>query len=150
MKKLTLFISMLFLAGVVFAQVGEAPLSKGQKQINFGLGSSNYGLPVYGGMDFAIHDDITVGPVIKLRMANDISIGLVGRGDYHFNRVIGIPKNFDFYAGASVGFFVGYGSTMDLSIQVGGRWYWNDKWGLNVEIGGGTGYAGAVGLSMKL
>jgi hypothetical protein len=149
MKRIALIVGMFFIAATMYAQ-GVAPLAKGEKQLNFGLGSSNYGIPAYVGMDFAIHDDITLGPVVKVRIAEDISFGLLGRGDYHFNRVIGIPGNFDFYAGASVGFFTGNDSGLDIGIQVGGRWYWSDKWGLNVEIGGGTGYGTSVGLSMKM
>lgn len=149
MKKLSLFISMLLLAGFVFAQEGEAPLKNGQKQLNFGLGSGYYGLPLYAGIDFAVHNDVTIGPVLQLRFGSGYTdVGAIFRGDYHFNRIIGIPSNFDFYAGGSLGYFTGsYG--LYLGIQVGGRWYWDEKWGLNVEFGGGTGYGGAIGVSMK-
>ena len=152
MKKIALLVGLVFIAATMFAQYGAAPLTKGQKQLNFGLGSSNHGIPAYIGMDFAVHNDITVGPVVKVRIDDDISFGLLGRGDYHFNRIIGIPSNFDFYAGASVGFFSGNEDAggIDIGIQVGGRWYWSEKWGLNLEFGGGTGYGTSIGLSMKM
>ena len=149
MKKITLLLGMLFIAATMFAQ-GEAPLSKGEKQLNFGLGFTNNGLPVYAGMDFAVHNDVTVGPVIKLVIDDNISIGVLGRGDYHFNRIIGIPSNFDFYAGANVGVRFGNEFNVDFGLQVGGRWYWSEKWGLNLEFGGGTGYGTSLGVSMKM
>ena len=150
MKKSTLIIGMILLAATMFAQ-GAAPLSKGGKQLNFGLGFSGHGIPAYVGMDFAVHNDITVGPVLKVVIDDDdISFGALGRGDYHFNRIIGIPSNFDFYAGASVGVQFGDDVDLDLGLQVGGRWYWSDKWGLNLEFGGGTGYGTSLGVSMKM
>lgn len=81
---------------------------------------------------------------------DDFGFGLLGRFDYHWNRLIGIPSNWDFYAGASLGFISGDNFDLDLGIQVGGRWYWSDKWGLNLEFGGGTGYGTSIGVSMKL
>lgn len=53
MKRIKLLIALFFIAGTMIAQSGAAPLSKGDRQLNFGLGFSNHGLPVYAGMDFA-------------------------------------------------------------------------------------------------
>ena len=75
----------------------------------------------------------------------------MAKGDYHWNYLIGIPSNWDFYAGARVGVsFGGSATDLDLGIQVGGRWYWSEKWGMNLEIGGGTGFGTTFGLSYKL
>ena len=150
MKKITLLLSLLFLTGVIFAQGGQAPLSKGDKQLNFGLGFSSHGLPVYGSLDFAVHNDWTVAPVIKVVIDDDIGFGALGRFDYHWNRLLSIPSTWDFYAGTSLGFISGNDYGLDLGIQVGGRWYWSDKWGLNLEFGGGTGFGTSFGVSMKL
>lgn len=149
MKKLSLILGFIALVAVGFSQ-GKAPLSKGDKQLNFGTGFSNYGIPAYAGMDFAVHNDWTVGPVVKVHIDDDIRIGALGRVDYHWNRLLEIPSNFDFYLGANVGLLSGDDLEFDLGLQVGGRWYWSDKWGLNVELGGGNGYGTTVGLSMKL
>jgi len=149
MKRILLLSIVLLLSSAMLAQDGQAPLSKGEKQLNFGLGFSSHGLPVYVGADFAVHNDWTVGPVIKLVIDDNFEFGLLGRFDYHWNRLIGIPSNWDFYAGASLGFIAGNDFDLDLGIQVGGRWYWSEKWGLNLEFGGGTGYGGAFGVSMK-
>ncbi len=149
MKQLILLIGLLLVTSTIFGQNGAAPLSKGDIQLNFGTGASTGGLPVYAGVDFAIHDDITLGPVIKLRIDDDISFGALFRGDYHFNKIIGIPDNFDFYAGANVGVFFGDDIDFWPEMQVGGRWYWSDDWGMNLEFGGGTGFGTSFGLSMK-
>lgn len=149
MKKVTLLLAMVALVTLGFSQ-GAAPLSKGEKQLNFGLGFNNHGLPLYGTMDFAIHNDWTLGPVVKIVFGDDVWFGALGRVDYHWNRLLNIPSNWDFYAGASIGFLAGGDFELDAGVQVGGRWYWSDKWGLNLEFGGGTGYGTSFGLSMKL
>lgn len=143
-------------AGNVFAQ--SAPLSKGQKQLNFGLGLGGWGLPVYVGLDFAVHNDITIGPEIFFNLEdNNNGLGAAFRADYHFNRVLSIPQEFDFYAGLNINHYFYfdsnynkvYDSPTNLDFQLGGRWYWS-QWGLNLEFGGGKNHnGGKFGLSLK-
>lgn len=151
MKKVSILIAMLAISTLIFAQ-GSAPLAKGEKQLNFGLGFGG-GLPAYVGADFAVHKDITVGPEININLNGFDYISLAGRGDYHWNTLIGIPSNWDFYSGLNLGFVVGFNggsSELDLGAQVGGRYYWTDKWAINVEFGGGTANVGGkIGVSMK-
>jgi len=150
MKRIKLLVALFFIAGTMMAQSGAAPLSKGGRQLNFGLGFSSNGLPTYVGMDFAFHNDWTAGPVVKLVFDDNFGFGALGRVDYHWNRLLDIPSNWDFYLGASLGVISQDEFDFDFGLQIGGRWYWSDKWGLNLEFGGGTGYGGSVGLSMKL
>lgn len=151
MKKITLFLAMFLIAGSILAQDGEAPLQKGQKQVNFGLGFDSNGFPVYGGIDFAVHNDVTVGPMVKIKFEDDFTtFSALGRADYHFNRIMGIPRNWDFYAGGNLGFNVGDEFKMDFGLQVGGRWFWSEKWGLNLEFGGGSGFGTLIGLTVRL
>jgi len=150
MKKITFLIGLLFIAGGMIAQDGTAPLSKGQRQLNFGLGFSGRGLPTYVGMDFAFHNDWTAGPVVKLIFDDDFGFGALGRVDYHWNRLIGIPSNWDFYLGGSVGVISQDKFDLDWGLQVGGRWYWSEKWGLNLEFGGGPTFGTSIGVSMKM
>jgi len=103
MKKVSLLIGLLFITVALMAQEGSAPLSKGGKQLNFGLGFSGRGIPAYIGVDFAFHNDWTAGPVLKVVIDDDLGLGALGRVDYHWNRLIGIPSNWDFYLGASLG-----------------------------------------------
>ncbi len=152
MKRITIVLAALMFSGLIFAQDGKAPLSKGEMQLNFGLGFSIDGLPVYGGIDVAVHDDITVGGNMAFDLAGFDYMILNARGDYHWNRLMGIPSNWDFYTGLNLGGSVGmgsYDSGLHLDIHLGGRWYWNEKWALNMEIGGGTGFGSSIGVSMK-
>jgi len=156
MKKIAIvlvFIAFLF-SGNAFSQ--SAPLSKGGKQLNFGIGLGDWGLPVYVGLDFGIHSDITIGPEIFFNLDdNNNGLGAAFRGDYHFNRILSIPNEFDFYAGLNLNHYFYFDSNYkpehptNIDFQIGGRWYWSD-WGLNLEFGGGYYHnGGKFGLSKK-
>jgi len=139
------------LALMVCQAFPQAPLSKGEKQLNFGIGVNDNGIPLYVGMDFAFHNDWTAGPVVKIVVDDDdMKFGALARVDYHWNRLMQIPSNWDFYLGANLGLLSGDDVDFDLGLQVGGRWYWDNKWALNFEIGGGTGFGTSLGVSMKL
>ena len=166
MKKQLLIISFLLFSSLIFAQ---SPVKKGESQLNAGVGLSSWGIPVYIGLDYGVHPDITVGGELSYRAYQDkyanISydhsvIGISGNGNYHFNRVLEIPKNWDFYAGLNLGFYIwnspvdyhgSHSSGLGLGAQVGGRYYFNDKIGLNLEFGGGNAFSGGkLGLTFKL
>ncbi len=158
MKKLSLIVGIIMMSAIVFAQ---APLKKGEKHLNAGVGLSNHGIPIYAGMEFGIGNDITVGFEGSFRFYSEsfggysyshTIIGLSGRGDYHFNRLLEIPSNFDFYGGANIGFNIWnspseYGgssaSGLGIGIQLGGRYFFQNNLGLNFEIGGGNALTGA-------
>lgn len=166
LKKITLIIAVVALSSTLFAQdsgsEGAAPLSKGGKQLNFGLGLNDSNFPVYFGVDWAVHDDVTIGFIAATNLDGFDYLTVLGRGDYHFNRIMGIPNNFDFYAGLNLGFRAYFDEThnnnngnrtsgLALGIHVGGRWFWSESWGLNLEFGGGYyGSGGQIGLTRKL
>jgi hypothetical protein len=151
MKKLLLLaLGIFILTCTGFAQ---SPIGQGGKQLNLGVGLFDSGVPVYAGMDFGIHPDITVGGQIALDLGFDY-FSISGRGDYHFNTLLEIPRDWDFYAGLSLGFLAGidndYNSDLDLGIQVGGRYYWSTDWGINLEFGGGNNLSGGrFGVSKR-
>ena len=128
---------------------GESAITKGQKQLNFGL-------PGYLGFDFCIHDLVTIGPkgVYELFSDNNtIKAGVVS--DFHFNKLLGIPNNWDVYAGVSAGWRFktdkNNGSEgFDIGGQIGGRWFWSEKWGLNLEGGFSGSIGGGLGLTMRM
>ncbi len=134
---------------------GAAPLAEGEMQFNFGFSLHGGGLPIYGGMDYAVHPDVTVGAEMGLNLDGFDYLTVKGYGDYHFNTLLGIPPEWDFYAGSKLGLgtdFYDGGTTSGFvyDVHVGGRWYWNKKWGLNLEFAGSSTVSGRMGVSMKL
>ena len=165
MKKIFLFLSVILISTNIQAQY---MLAKGDKQINAGLGFSNWGIPVYVGFDYGVHQDISVGGEVSFRNYSDrwndhrynhTIFGISGNGNYHFNTIFKIPKNWDAYAGINIGFYAesnsddhfGNGvSGLGLGAQIGGRYYINDNLGLNLELGGGNIFSsGKFGISYK-
>lgn len=156
-----------------YAQRKTQHSSKGDLLINAGIGLSNWGIPVYGGIEGFVHPDITVGGVLSYRQYRDnwssyryrFSITTISAvGNYHFNRVLNIPSDWDFYAGLNLGVNI-YNenrpagapkynrsvSGVGLGLQVGGRYYFSDNVGLNLEVGGGSVLSDArFGVTFKL
>ena len=172
MKKFILIIAFGFISNGVFAQ---NPLGEGRTQINAGVGISGCGVPVYIGFDHGISKDWSLGGQLSFQTDdepyhysghdyhyNSSAIGIGANGNYHFNRVLDIPRNFDFYAGASLTYYIwNYddynenphpdNTSLGLGLQVGGRYFFTDKFGINLEFGGNTGTSGAkLGLTFKL
>ena len=167
MKKIILSVGLLFFAGSIFAQ---NPIAKGQSQLNAGFGFSNWGLPVYFGVDYGIHEDITLGGEISTRAYHDYWRGerynhnimsISGNANFHFNRVLAIPPTWDLYAGLNVGFFIwnspddyhydNHASGLGMGLQLGVRYYFSDKLGINMEFGGANAFSGGkIGISIRL
>ncbi len=172
MKKLILLGAVAF-SSLAFAQ----RIQKGGSQVNGGFGlTSGWGLPIYAGYDYGLTNDITIGGQLSyattsgetsLYKYKETWFGLSGNANYHFNRVLNIPNNFDFYAGLSLAYnnfsvdldsksadtyyHKGNSSGLGFAGQVGGRYFFNNKWGVNLEFGGGNIAAGGkVGITYKL
>jgi hypothetical protein len=154
MKKISLFLVITFCTlGLLAQNRGTAPLAKGEIQLNFGAGIYQKGIPTYFSVDIALHKDVTLTPEVHALIPfpdEKFKGGFLVKADYHWNYLIGIPANWDFYAGARAGVSFGGDVYPELGIQVGGRWYWSDKWGMNLEFGFGTGFGATFGLSAKL
>lgn len=149
MKKITtLFvITLIICATNTFGQA--------RREVNFGLIGASYEIPV--------HTDITIAPAAGTNLEIDwFTIGV--KGNYYFDNLFEITNDaWDVYGGAGIGyaFRIGdefdndgnkYDDDLDIGLHVGGRWFWNDRWGLYLEIGGGNtqGAAGGLGITMKL
>ncbi len=153
MKKflVTSVVLLFVITGNLFAQNGEkTTLNESKMELSAGSGFYSGGFPIYAFLDFNVHPNWTVGPQINFVFYDNFSFVLSGRADYHFNQLLNIPSPWDFYAGATMGIDFSTRTTFSSGIHVGGRWYWDKKWGLNVEIGGGTYFNSTVGISMKL
>jgi outer membrane immunogenic protein len=173
-KQFQLVVLALLLPILVMSQ-GEQCFKVGDQQVNFGLGFSTVGVPVYGNFEVAIHPDITVGGQLSFAYYSEKSQGytyrtteftMVGFGNYHFNTLLQVPSNWDTYAGLNLGYsFRNTTSdvpdgTLDaydyksnglfLGIQIGGRYFWNSNWALNFELGGGTAFGGKIGVTYRI
>lgn len=149
--------------------LAQAPLASGAYQLNAGVGLSSWGVPLYVGFDYGFKPDITIGAEASFRsyQENWKSIkyrhnimGFAANGNYHFNRLLHLDRPWDVYAGLNVGFYVwsssksypgNHTSGLGLGAQVGGRYYFNEKLGVNLEFGGGNAFGGGkLGLTVKL
>jgi outer membrane immunogenic protein len=172
MKKLNFIIALTLLSAS--AALGQGTLGKGGKQLNAGIGFSSWGTPVYVGVDFGVHEAITIGPKISYRNRSESYLGyeysqsltvISFNGNYHFNKLLNIPGPWDVYAGLTIGYYMwsdvkwnnssfnssygGEGSGVGLDAQIGGRYFFSDKFGVNLELGGGTGSGGNFGITYK-
>ncbi|MDD2565205.1 MAG: hypothetical protein PHU27_13410 [Salinivirgaceae bacterium] len=159
------------LALVLFSSFAfsQSPLPLRRTQLNFGVGLSGWGVPLYVGFDYSIHPDITLGGEFSYRSYredwddnryNHSIMGFSGNANYHFNSVLNIPPRWDFYAGLNIGFYVwaspktyhgDHNSGLGLGAQIGGRYYLTNRVGLNLELGGGNAFSGGkFGVSIKL
>lgn len=167
-------ITTLLIALVGTAVSAQNPLPVGGVDLNAGVGFSNWGVPVYIGLDYGVHKDITIGAEFSYRSYREHwrgnkhyppayyrhqVWGFLANGNYHFNSLLEIPKQWDLYAGLNIGFiqinspdyyYGGYRSGLGLGAQIGGRYYFNDKFGLNLELGGGNTLSGGkFGITVK-
>lgn len=154
MKKVFLVLGIL-VTSLSFSQA----IQKGETQVNGGfvLGSG-FDFPVYVGIDYGIVEDITIGGQFNFASQDGVTwLGFWGNGNYHFNRLLEIPSEFDIYAGVTLAYNyittdVGNDGDFDFGGQIGGRYFFADKFGVNAEVLFGstddTGFK--VGVTYKL
>ena len=166
MKKIC-FVLLLVICSA-FTIKAQGTLMKGERQLNAGLGLSQWGVPLYVGVDFGLPKDFSLGIEASIRSFSDnwnqanythTIIGFGGNGNYHFNRVLKLDSEWDFYAGLNIGFYIwsspsGYNgshfSGLGVGGQFGGRYFITKRFGLNVELGGGNAFSGGkFGISYK-
>ncbi|AOW08890.1 outer membrane beta-barrel protein [Flavobacterium gilvum] len=172
MKKFILMIAFGILSTGAFAQ---APLGEGNTQLNAGVGFSGWGVPVYVGLDYGIAKDWTLGGQFSFQTDDDpyhyngndyhydsSAIGIGGNINYHFNSILHMPSNFDFYGGLSLTYYIwnysDYGNyphpdhdSLGLGLQIGGRYFFTKSFGINLEFGGNTvNSGGKFGLTFRL
>lgn len=167
MKKKIFLLGLISLFGIMNAQ----RVQKGEAQINAGIGFSNgWGMPIYAGFDYGIHNDITVGAEASFtteKYTGDIKgtwFGIGVNGNYHFNTLFKIPNKWDIYAGVTLAYnsfsykyngsdydyYGGESSGVGFAGQAGARYYFTDHFGVNVEFGGGTiASGGKAGITYK-
>ena len=167
MKRVNLFFTLLCLGSLAYSQ---GTMHINQSQLNIGVGLSEYGTPVYLGMDYGAGRNLSIGGEFSFRSYDEYwgqyyyrrnITGISANANYHFNSILLIPSAFDLYAGLNLGFYnwsspdaAYYGnhnSGLGLGAQIGGRYYFTRKFGVNLEFGGGNAFSGGkVGLTFKL
>lgn len=138
MKKIVLLFAFIAASSVSFGQA--------QKYLNLGLIGASYEIP--------LGEAITIAPAAYTNFdLNHLTIGV--KSNYYLDKVFSLTADWDVYAGANVGYGIALNNNKDsdvnFGLQVGGRWFWSEKWGVYVEIGGGAlgGNAG-IGVTMKM
>ncbi|WP_379085258.1 outer membrane beta-barrel protein [Pedobacter sp. UC225_65] len=167
MKKIFILTTLCLATVVAFAQ---NPIKKGDKVLNAGLGFSSFATPVYVGLEFGVHEDISVAGEVSYQSKSygwgKISaFGVSAKGNYHFNRILEIDEKWDLYGGIGLNYYNfsnkydvsgytysgKYDSGIGFDAQVGGRYFFSEKFGVNLEFGGGSNLSGGrFGISYKL
>jgi outer membrane immunogenic protein len=166
MKKIFILTTLCLATVVAFAQ---NPIKKGDKVLNAGLGFSSFATPVYLGLEFGVHEDISVAGEISYQSKSYSfyklsAFGVSAKGNYHFNRILEIDEKWDLYAGLGLNYYNfsykdgngtsypdNYSSGIGFDAQVGGRYFFSEKFGVNLEFGGGSNLSGGrFGISYKL
>lgn len=136
LKRLILLAALFISAVSVSAQA--------QKVFNFG----GVGTGLYGNIEFPVAKSITVGPgVFTDWNFNDFVIA--AKGSYYFDILFDLPPEWNVYLGGNVGWRLGDDNGANWGAHIGGRWFWNEKWGINAEFGGGSGVNGGVGVTLR-
>lgn len=175
MKKLVL-ISILSL--FISSTYSQTAYQIGDNQINFGIYVGK-GFGFYGSYERGITDNISAGAELGIGVRNEFygnygysdynfsqsNYRFTVNGQYHFAQLVGISEEWDLYGGLDIGYSIWtksndtpaevaynwYTSSFLIGINGGARWFWNEQWGVNAEIGGGLGYfVFKTGLSVKL
>jgi len=140
MKKITLLL-------LLFVGISSTSFGQAQSQLNIGIIGVSYEIPVASA--------ITIAPAAFTNFdLNYLTLGV--KANYYFDSLFGLPSEWDVYGGANLGYGLaikdGYTSDLDLGLQIGGRWFWSEKWGVYAEIGGGKlgGGAYGIGVTMKM
>lgn len=138
----------LVVVGALFISAFSAN-AQAQKYLNFG----GLGTGLYAGIEFPIGSLITVGPQVSTNYEFD-NLVFAAKGNFYFDDLFELTSPWDVYAGANVGWRVDNdnndNSGANWGAQIGARWFWSDKWGLNAEFGGGSGVIGGLGVTMKM
>ena len=151
MRKLLILASLILAIGSASAQ--QASLDRGGVQLNGGFGFTGWGIPVYLGLDFGVAPQVTVGGELfyrtdKIGGVRYNNFGVLANGNYHFDKLFRLPSQVDVYAGMGLGFFISSSSSgytgdgysgFNARIHTGGRYFFSNSFGVNLELGAEVG-----------
>lgn len=142
-----------YLAVLVLSLMSSALLAQRHgDHLNAGLGFDSNGLPIYGSMDFGFRGDFNLGVGASLAIGGDNggALGLGGFTQWYADDLLEIPDDFDTYAGGGLFLYLDDGTDLDLNLFIGGRYYFDPKIAINLELGGGTVRSGGrIGVSWR-
>ncbi len=172
MKKVSIVFALAFIFYAAVPQQASAqfnPFTDNTKMITAGFGFTGWGVPIFARFEAPVYDNVTVGGDISYQGDKETISGLkykhrifgiVVRGDYHFNELLELPSEWDVYAGLGIGYYSWkselYDSPLDIDypgsanggfsvgVHVGGRYFFKDNLGVNLEFGGGNVLAGGT------
>lgn len=134
----------LFILLIILGLFSTISFAQARTQLNFGIIGVNYEIPMAA--------DMTIAPAAGSNLNLDYLTAGV-KVNYYLDKIIGLPSAWDVYAGANAGYAFGFDNKendFDFGLQVGGRWFWNPKWGVYVELGGGNVTKGSAGLGLTM
>ncbi|MGQ9806804.1 MAG: hypothetical protein ACUVRP_12125 [Chlorobiales bacterium] len=154
MKKLSLFITLVFLSSLLFPSVLSAQFISNGKQLgSVGIGGKSSATLIGGQWEIGVGDKVGigrfgVGALGGLYLTGgDNAIGIGGQANYHFD--LNAPR-WDLFAGLNfVAFFAGE-SGSDLGFQFGGRYAVQSNLSILVQLGGGGFSTFFAGVSFGL
>ena len=152
------------------------PNNDGSDLLSIGVGVSDWGIPIFARYEVPVASNVTVGGQISFQTKGETYssykykhtiTGLNARGSYHFNELLEVPREWDFYAGASLGYYIwntkyngpgpyydysGSGSGgLNIGAHIGARYFFKNNAAFNVELVGGSILAGGtVGVTFLL
>lgn len=130
---------------LTFVVVGFVANAQAAKMLNLG----GLGTGLYGSLEFPVHSAITIAPMVSTDWDFN-SFVIAAKGNYYFDELFELGSAWDVYAGVNLGWKISDDGQFNFGGQVGGRWFWSEKWGINAEFGGGSGVTGGVGVTMKM
>ncbi len=142
MKKL---LTIFTLAGAIFFSANSVQ-AQAQKYLNIGGAGTGF----YGSIEFPVNSVITVAPQFSTDY-NFNSFVVAGKANFYLDDAFDLDDAWDIYAGTNLGWRIESGNDgFNWGLQIGARWFWSDTWGVNAEVGGGSGVLGGVGVTMKM
>ena len=153
------------------------PASDANLMATVGVGFSSWGVPIVGRIEKGVADFISAGGQISYQSKGEsfgsyswrhTIVGISARGNYHFNELLDISDDIDFYAGLSLGYWIwstksktngiaddfysGSGSGgFGIGGQIGGRYFINENLTITLELGGSNVSGGGnIGITFLL
>lgn len=171
MKKILFGILLAFMS---FSFANASAIEKGsfviQPDLNLGsygsYGNADFGIGATVNLDYTVHDYVSVGGFLgintNLNSGYSYSmLGVGGRGIFHFWNLIDDKASadlksdkIDFYLPVHLGVHIGLknrsGSRFNAGVGLGVRYFFNEKIGINLEVGGMEMSWAKIGATIKL